>query len=66
MRDSEAAVKARQQLDGLKVQAKMKRIPVSKAIKDLMAYTKEHFDNDKLLNPDGDNPFKPKKKCVIL
>jgi len=67
MRDAESTMKSFVvQLDGLKAQAQMQRIPVSQAIRELKAYIDKQHQNDKLLYPDGENPFKAKKRCNIL
>jgi len=66
MRDAEATHKAKEQLQPLRFQANMRRMKTSQTIKDLVEYINKQYQNDRLIFPDRDNPFKPKKNCTIL
>lgn len=56
------------QLAQLKEEAKVKRIPVSEAVKDLLSYISQNIHEDSLVNGinQSNNPFIPKSPCSIM
>jgi len=55
-------------VDALKKQLKIERVPVSKAAGDLKAFCESNQDGDPLVNPvdKKHNPWAEKSKCTIL
>lgn len=56
------------QLAQLKEEAKVNRIPVSEAVKDLLSYISQNVHEDSLVNGinQSNNPFIPKSPCSIM
>lgn len=56
------------QLAQLKEEAKVNRIPVSEAVKDLLSYISQNIHEDSLVNGinQSNNPFIPKSPCSIM
>ncbi|XP_066516791.1 guanine nucleotide-binding protein G(I)/G(S)/G(O) subunit gamma-10 [Hoplias malabaricus] len=52
----------------LRVEASVRRIPVSQAATDLKNFCMQNAQKDPLLMgvPSGDNPFRPPKSCGLL
>ncbi|ELU07408.1 hypothetical protein CAPTEDRAFT_174158 [Capitella teleta] len=56
------------QLDQLRQEANIQRLPVSKAIEELIGYMNQHSPNDGLVVgvAQSENPFRDQKGCIIL
>ncbi len=44
----------------------MKRLKLSVAINDIKNFCFEHGDSDQLINASKDDPFKTKRRCLVL
>lgn len=58
--------KYKEEVEQLRVHAQVKRQPVSVTIKDMIDYCQSNLQDDVLINPVKENPFKEKKSCIIL
>ncbi|XP_059098419.1 guanine nucleotide-binding protein subunit gamma-1-like [Tigriopus californicus] len=59
----------RMEVDQLRREATMKRIPVSQAVEDIKAYVTEKTQDDYLLigfHGKNQNPFREKSSCSVL
>merc|ERR1711997_1369556 len=59
----------RLEVEQLRREAAMKRIPVSKAVEDIKAYIRDHNQEDCLLtgfHGKNSNPFREKSSCEVL
>merc|ERR1711944_216341 len=59
----------RLEVEQLRREAAMKRIPVSQAVEDIKAYIREHGQEDCLLtgfHGKNSNPFREKSSCEVL
>lgn len=66
-RDSDSVRKLCAELEQLRIHSCQHRIPLSETLRDLINYCNTNMPYDPLINPDKENPFKPKKKvCQIL
>ena len=65
LRQSDDVMRAKQEVHSLKLQLQMKRKKTSESIKELVAFIDKGYQQDKLVFPDNDNPFKPKACCSI-
>ncbi|XP_013394616.1 guanine nucleotide-binding protein G(I)/G(S)/G(O) subunit gamma-12 [Lingula anatina] len=56
------------QVEQLRHEASIRRIPVSQAIQELLTYTNQNAPSDVLLNgiSQSENPFRDQKNCTIL
>ncbi|KAL8582158.1 hypothetical protein ACOMHN_004077 [Nucella lapillus] len=65
-RDSDAIRKLSGDLEHLRIQARHPYMKVSETVKDLISFCLSNMAHDQLINPEKENPFKPKKTCEIL
>ena len=66
LRQSDDVARAKQEVQSLKLQLHMKRSKTSESIKDLVAFINKGYEQDRLIFPVNDNPFKPKACCSIV
>ncbi|KAK7495112.1 hypothetical protein BaRGS_00013752 [Batillaria attramentaria] len=66
-RDSDNVRKLSAELEQLRIHACQRRVRLSETLRDLISYCNTNMAYDPLINPDKENPFKPRKKvCQIL
>lgn len=58
--------KLQTEMENLRVHASIERVPLRKTIQDLMTYCENHMQDDALIFPIKENPFKEKRSCTIL
>ncbi len=58
--------KLREEVASLRRQYNMQRVKMSQSIPEMVRYCQDHAQNDPLLMPAKDNPFKDKKRCTLI
>lgn len=56
----------REEVESLQRHYKVQRLKLSKTLGDLVQYCGDHLNEDPLVFPTKDNPFKEKKGCEVL
>lgn len=54
------------EVERLRVHAKVERMPLSKTLGDMIAFCNNHMQEDALIFHVKENPFKEKRVCTIL
>ena len=54
------------EVERLRVHAKVERLPLSKTISDMISYCVANMQEDALIAHVKENPFKEKRMCIIL
>ncbi|KAK7100171.1 hypothetical protein V1264_023162 [Littorina saxatilis] len=65
-RDSDTVRKLSGEIDQLRIHASQPRVKLSETIREMINYCNANMQSDHLINPEKENPFKPKKTCLIL
>jgi len=63
---SEQVIKMKNERDAVMRHCKMERMKTSRAISELVHYCHQHQEEDPLIYPLKENPFKDKRTCKIL
>ena len=65
-RDSDNFRKLSAEVERLRIHASRTNYNVSVTIREMINYCNANMASDHLINPEKENPFKPKKTCQIL
>ncbi|KAL8604685.1 hypothetical protein ACOMHN_017644 [Nucella lapillus] len=65
-RDSDAIRKLSTEIDMLRIHVRQPRLKLSETLRDMIKFCDSNMAGDHLINPEKENPFKPKKSCQIL
>lgn len=62
----EQMLKLREEVGSLQRHYKVQRVRLSKTLGELIQYCNDHMNQDPLIFPVKENPFKEKKSCDLL